>query len=135
MKINITDTTTIRELQEAFRISYPYLTIKFFDKPHAWGEGSSSAHCYDPLFRVQSIEKKKQAPGFFEVFPWQKVGEVERNFQEQLGLYAQICRKHGEGWIETAGTDELSLDEQNELGKKTLINTHENLWIERELWF
>jgi hypothetical protein len=135
MKINITESTTIHDLQEAFRFSYPYLTIKFFDKTHSWGEGSAGAHCYDPVFKIKSIEKKKLVPDYFELFPWSKVGEVERNFQDQLGLYAQVCRKNGERWIETGGTDELTLDEQNELGKRTLINTHDNLWIERELLY
>lgn len=135
MKINITETTTINDLQEAFRVSFPYLTIKFFDKPHGWGEGSASAHCYDPVFRLKTIEKRNAVPESFEVFPWTKVGDLERKIQEQFGLYSQVCRKNGDGWIETAGTDELTLDEQNELGKLTLINMHDNLWIERELLF
>lgn len=135
MKINITETTTIFDLQEAFRVSYPYLTIKFFDKPHGWGEGSAMAHCYDPTFRICSIEKKSNVPEVLELFPWTIVGDLERNIQEQFGLYSQVCRKNGDGWIETAGTDDLTLDEQNELGKRTLINRHDNLWIERELMF
>jgi hypothetical protein len=42
--------------------------------------------------------------------------------KEQFGLFTQIYRRNGYSWVETAGTDELSLDELNEIGKKSVLN-------------
>jgi hypothetical protein len=62
-----------------------------------------------------------------------KAGQVEEQMKEQFGLFTQIYRRNGYSWVETAGTDELSLDELNEIGKKSVLNYRNNLWIEREI--
>jgi len=79
------------------------------------------------------IERKKHSPGIIHFQPWMKTGQIEEQMKEQFGLFTQIYRRNGYEWIESAGTDELSLDEQNDIGKKSVLNYHHNLWIEREV--
>lgn len=133
MILNLTQKTKIRQLQECFSVSFPYLKLEFFDKPHGWGEKSSEAHCYDPSYRLSTV-----CTGYFEegeivAKPWAKAGEIESFLSERFGLYSQVYRRNGSGWIQTAGTDDLTLFEQNEIGKESVTEHHENLWIEREV--
>jgi hypothetical protein len=132
MIFHINDTVHIRDLQSVFSQAYPYLKIDFFDKPHGWLEGNSNAHQYHPDFRLSLIESKHVQHVSIEVHPWTKVGTLEQTFRELLGVYVQVSRRNGETWIQTAGTDELNLDEQNEIGRRSTEQIHENLWIERE---
>jgi hypothetical protein len=41
------------------------------------------------------------------------------NFLQQFNLAVQVYRKNGDNWIQTSGTDELTLEEQNEAGMKS----------------
>jgi hypothetical protein len=132
MTINITDNTRIIDIQKKFRQAYPFLKIEFFDRPHAWSSTVGKAHRYDPEFTIRFIQKIKKNY-CLELHPWEKVGSVEEHFSQLFGLYPQVYRRNAYSWIETAGTDELSLDEQNGIGKKSLMEPHVNLWVEREV--
>jgi hypothetical protein len=133
MTIEINEISCIKDIQKAFCQAYPYLKIEFFDMPHSWGETTRKAHRYSPGCKIYAIERKKHAPDFIHFHSWMKTGQVEEQMKEQFGLFTQVYRRNGYEWIETAGTDELSLDEQNEIGKKSVLNYHNNLWIEREV--
>lgn len=101
--------------------------------PHNWGETTRKAHRYSPGFKISAIEQKKHAPNIIHFQSWMKTGQIEEQMKEHFGLFTQVYRRNGYEWIETAGTDVLSLDEQNEIGKKSVLNYHNNLWIEREV--
>jgi hypothetical protein len=133
MTIEINKGSCIKDIQKAFCKEYPYLKIDFFDIPHNWGETTRKAHRYSPGFTIAAIESKKYAPTIFQFHPWMKTGDIEEKMKEQFGLFTQVYRRNGYAWIETAGTDELSLDEQNEIGKNSVLNYRNNLWIEREI--
>src|SRR6476620_10023967 len=133
MTVEINKISCIKDIQKAFCKAYPYLKIEFFDMPHNWGETTRKAHRYASGFKLSMIERKKHSPGIIHFQPWMKTGQIEEQMKEQFGLFTQIYRRNGYEWIESAGTDELSLDEQNEIGKKSVLNYHNNLWIEREV--
>jgi hypothetical protein len=46
------------------------------------------------------------------------VQELERVFQDELGLYVQVFRKSGKVWLETTATDNWSLYKQNMEGQE-----------------
>jgi hypothetical protein len=120
MIVEINNETTIRDVQEVFSTAYPFLKLEFFDKPHSWGEHCVNAHCYDPGFKLFTIEKRAKAPKFIRLSPWEKTGTLEEEFKDLFGLYAQVYRRFGNKWVQTAGTDDLSLSEQDEIGKKSV---------------
>jgi hypothetical protein len=132
MMLHINNTTTIRDLQEDFSKAYPFLKIDFFNQPHGWGEMNSQAIRYNGNFRLIDIEKIQFHHSAIEIHPWTKVGELEQTFKDRIGLYVQVSRRLGDEWIQTAGTDDLNIDEQNEIGKKSNLSHSGNLWIERE---
>jgi len=132
MMLHINNTTTIRDLQEDFSKAYPFLKLDFFNQPHAWGELSNDAVRYNGNFKLSEIEKMPFHQSSIEIHPWTKVGELEQQFKNRFGLYIQVGRRLGDRWILTAGTDDLNIDEQNEIGKNSVLYHSENLWIERE---
>jgi hypothetical protein len=132
MILQFSHATTVGDIQKRFHQEYPYLKLEFFDKAHGWGERVDTAHKYQSEFRLSLIEKPHVGVGFLKLHPWTKTGEAEQQFLDLFGLNVQVYRKRGYDWIETAGTDELSLDEQNAIGKKSLEDYRDNLWIERE---
>jgi hypothetical protein len=70
--------------------------------------------------------------GYIDLQSWSRTGDVEDAFKTKLGLYPQIFRRLGYKWVETAGTDLLSLDEQNSIGRESLVKRSGNLWLEKE---
>src|SRR5690349_20507307 len=120
MILHINHETTIKELQEKFRKAYPFLKIEFADRSQQPGEVKKPCHWYDPVFRLQNIAKLPRN-GEITLHPWSKTGDVEDMFSSMFGVYAQIFRNQGGSWIQTAGTDVLTLDEQNEIGVKDQV--------------
>jgi hypothetical protein len=135
MKMTILDSMQVSDLQAAFNQAYPFLKIEFYNSPHGWGEACGKAKQYKDVTSLKKILTHKDHPSTIEFLPWQKTGEIETLLKQQFGLFVQVWRKYGECWIETAGTDELSLDEQNDLGRRAVLKDHENLWADRSHLF
>lgn len=131
MTLKINTDTTIQNIQLRFQIAFPFLKIEFSDKPHKTGESITGGHWYDPSIPILSIAKKPHT-GTIQIQPWHKTGHVEDLFQKNFGLYPQVFRKDRGEWIQTAGTDMFTLDEQNEIGRKLVDSTSGNSWLERE---
>lgn len=123
MIIEINDTQTLAAVNEAFSEQYPFLVIAFFDSPHQWQEKSSPEHRLSYDKKIGEIRKKHHHPGAIEIHSWQKTGIIEQEFRKRFGLNVQILRRHGDSWIQTAGTDELTLEEQNEIGRNATQDT------------
>ncbi|HEX6334093.1 MAG TPA: hypothetical protein VFZ78_07690 [Flavisolibacter sp.] len=129
MKIEITHDTRICDIQDAFRLDYPFLKLEFFPERHKWGEHTQGKYLDHSLYVYQVTGSIKDVT--ITLLPWLRTGVVEQMFQDKLGMPVQVFRRQGERWIETAGTDELSLFEQNETGRKSLSGWNEVLWVER----
>jgi len=132
MIINITNKTTVKEVQKKFSVAFPFLKIEFSDKQHKEGERTKDGHWYDESYRLLSIARKPE-PGWVIVQPWQKTGYIEELFKDRFGLYPQIFRRDGNYWVETAGTDIFTLEEQNSIGRKVADTSRRFSWRERDL--
>ena len=122
MIIEIYDSQTLNEISALFSNIYPFLKIEFYKKPHMWQEESSIADKLDHDLTVAEVSKKKNHIGYMEIHFWQKTGVVERYLKNRFGLHTQIFRLQGDEWIQTVGTDELTLEEQNEIGRNATYN-------------
>ncbi|RYZ22951.1 MAG: hypothetical protein EOO10_21355 [Chitinophagaceae bacterium] len=131
MTIKIKKGTVIADVQCRFRSAFPFLKIEFSDKAHQTGEATVGGHWYRSETKVRSIIKKL-LPIEIVIRPWDKTGDVERKFEQTLGLHAQIFRKDEQRWIQTAGTDIFTLDEQNEIGRRLEEKTSGISHLERE---
>lgn len=116
MILEIDGTKKIEDIRKEFSTFYPFLSIEFFDKPHQVGEITSDKHLLPHNKTIQDI-RKRHNPGMLEIHSWHKTGIVEQEFKKLYGLNVQILRRQGDIWIQTAGTDELTLEEQNEIGR------------------
>lgn len=114
MIIEIDDTKTIDTITKEFSDSFPFLKIEFFDEPHAWQQPSSIHYLLPKEKKIAEI-RKKQTPAVMEIHSWQLTGVVEQEFKKIFGLNIQVFRHHGAEWIQTAGTDDLTLEQQNEI--------------------
>jgi hypothetical protein len=120
MIIEINDTLTVGEISDAFSDGFPYLSIEFFNGPHAWGKASSLEEKIQADKTVAEIRKVNQ-PGSIEIHGWHKTGTIEQEFGKIFGLYIQVFRKEGSAWVQTADTDPRTLEEQNEAGRNASL--------------
>ncbi|HEY0750525.1 MAG TPA: hypothetical protein VGD26_05190 [Chitinophagaceae bacterium] len=132
MIIQIDYSTTVNDIQRLFQKAYPFLKIEFADKPHLFSEPTIDPAWYAPGERILNIATKDRL-GFITFYPWDKTGNLEREFHDKFGLYPQIFRRHEDEWLQSAGSDELSLEEQNELGKESLEQTLGFYWLRNEI--
>ncbi len=115
MKISVTDSTTITEIQKTFETQFEYLKLVFFKKPHAYKEGSAKKDALEGDIKLASLTNMR---GEFTIEETMTVNELESAFKEKFGLHVQVFRKSGNTWIETTVTDAWSLKKQNEQGKE-----------------
>jgi hypothetical protein len=117
MIISIHPQLTLSEIKTMFHEQYPFLKICFFTKSHGWQESVTGVIEYDDKSTVKEATSIP-AEGIMEIHYWQKTGAVEHEFSSRFHLHAQIYRRQNGVWVQTAGTDELTLEEQNEIGMK-----------------
>jgi hypothetical protein len=116
MIIEINKHTTLGEISEQFSKYYPFLKIEFFNDSPRLMEASNSGSLLLKSLCVGDIVSLRHTV-LLEFHFWNKTGMVESVFQKKVGLEAQVYRRHGDCWIQTSGTDELTLEEQNSIGK------------------
>jgi hypothetical protein len=97
---------------------YPFLSIRFFqNKTNA--EGVVYRVWLDSEKTVHEVSRRTHLHGVIELHYWDKTSAVQQTFHQSFGLGVQVFRKHGLEWIEVNGTDNLTLEEQNEIGMET----------------
>ena len=123
MKMHIHNTDTLEKVQESFNAEFPYLKLEFFTRPHEKGR---------PTEKQFMVNVKSYATAWFRastatvsIPTAMTVQELERVFQEELGLYIQVFRKSGKVWLETTATDDWSLFKQNEEGQELSVRQNE----------
>jgi hypothetical protein len=110
MKLHIKN-RAINEIQDEFHRAYPFLKIEFFDKTYGYRRISGE----NPLY----VRRSAASPDDEIVLPGNTtVRGLEQELQGQLGLSAQVFRRSGNIWMETIGSDDWTLDDQNEHGRE-----------------
>jgi len=117
MTINITPERIINEIQKEFSEEFPYLKIEFFKqgvryKPSRKNDQSLSKDL--KLGNVKSFVLKEE----LKITGSMTVKELEKIFEERLGLSVLVYRKSGNLWLEPTMTDNWTLDQQNESGRQ-----------------
>lgn len=116
MTIKINDSTTLEEINDSFTRYYPFLKFEFYHHSHLNQQTSLSSDLFAKNMKVGEVSKVHYN-GLLKLHYWQKTGVVEQEFRKKTGLNVQIFRKKGDSWVQTVGTDELTLEEQNEAGR------------------
>ena len=118
MKIHVTGESTLKDIQKEFSSLFPNLKIEFFSKPHAAFEGSSAKYLIKETDVTLNDIKGAKHDGWIYLEPDMLVWQIEKFFQDEFHLSVQVFRHSGNVWLETSRTDNLSLEEQNILGKR-----------------
>lgn len=112
MKISISDSFTIKEIQDKFSKKYPYLKLEFFSKSHRIHTGTRKEFIISTDTKLEDCRSQHHV-GTLDIFPKTTVAELEKQFQDIFGLFIQVFRKSGDVWIETTVTDDWTLEKQN----------------------
>jgi hypothetical protein len=124
MVLFIEPETSLHSLQQSFHQVYPFLSIRFYKK-NINDSANSGRSWVDENLSLKDVSTRSNLHGVIELHYWDKVSTVEQVFQRLTGLGVQVFRKHGLEWIDTSGSDTLTLEEQNEMGmeaSKALLN-------------
>ena len=124
MKMHIHNTDTLEKVQESFNAEFPYLKLEFFTRPHEKGRPTEKQFMVNVKRTVDSCNPDLK-DATVSIPTAMTVQELERVFQEELGLYIQVFRKSGKVWLETTATDDWSLFKQNEEGQELSVRHYE----------
>lgn len=116
MKLLLHSNRTVAEVKEEFSIVFPYLEITFLIKKQD-AEGMAlqeEADSFATLIEVSGILKE----GFIDIKPTDTIKQAEEKFEKEYGLPVRIFRKQKGIWMDTAITDDLTLQEQNIWGRE-----------------
>lgn len=110
----------IRQIQEEFSRSYPFLRIEFLKQqagalPSTNGEGPPT----EESLRDDAGNLLKKD---IQLSDTMKVSELETSLHQLFGVKAQILRKSGNFWMEIRMSREWTLKEQNDHGKDITLS-------------
>ncbi len=116
MILSINKDAKVADLQQAFHHYFPYLKIEVFDKAHEPHVLSADRQHVTASTRLADIPTFKQE-GEYEFQTNISTILFEQNMWENFGIAVQVLRKaSGTMWLQTAQTDDWSLEKQNKMG-------------------
>lgn len=114
MLIRITGGTTLAEIIEEFTHRFPNLKLEFFTDKNKDGILTADEIVKNHETKVGDIREMGHN-GILEIDSLTTTADLEKSFFDVFGLYAQVFRKSGTGWLVTTTTDHLTLGEQNNM--------------------
>jgi hypothetical protein len=120
MEIYISEEDVLRNIQNKFHEVYPYLKLECYLCPHEQRESSANNKKLPGDTPIEEI-RLIHSFGWIDISEHRTVAEVERDFYRDMGLAIQIFRRSRTGWLQTTRTDNLSLGEQNRMGRESFI--------------
>lgn len=120
MEIYISEEDILRNIQDKFHEAYPYLKLECYLCPHEEGEGTANNKKLPGDTPIEDI-RLVHSFGWIDISEHRTVAEVEKDFYRDMGLAVQIFRRARNSWLQTTRTDELSLKEQDLMGRESLI--------------
>ena len=116
MEIVIDTDTIVKDVQSAFNIVYPYLKIEFYKKHHTESDQFLKFEKLNPSQKFNRFTKAGNKV-HIDIDAKKTVTQLENDFLEFTGTWAQIFRRSGNMWIETSLTDDWTLERQNKAGE------------------
>lgn len=115
----------ISEIQREFNTEFPFLKLEFFDTRSFV---RSSAHGKHQLPQHQKLGDgfRQISDGDIQIENGMKVSELENQFRKQFNLAVQVYRRSGNLWLETAMTDNWTLEQQNNHGMEITTGRRTN---------
>lgn len=115
MDIHVTPERMIRDIQDDFTETYPFLRIAFFFKGQWYAQGSWKKRSVDTKQVIGCIISAIAENGFW-ITPAMTVFDLEKKCDELFGLSVQVYRRSGKIWLETTMTYNWTIAQQNKSG-------------------
>jgi hypothetical protein len=120
MAISVTGNKKIKTLQKEFNEAFPYLHLSIFplsDKKKR--QKMLCIHQYPGDKRISEV-RTKVSPGEISIHGRTLVKNLEKEFENEYGLYAEVCytEKDDERYYTSGKHDEMSLTQLNKEGEK-----------------
>jgi hypothetical protein len=131
VKLDISKSRTIHELQQDFTNCYNFLKLEFY-KPMEAGASVRLRERIPHSALLRSAGLKDN--GYVEINDEMTVGDLEKRLFEQFGLSVQVSRNSGGIWLETTMTDNWSLQKQNDYGREIRQTPKRNITQQDELY-
>jgi len=119
MLINLEKSTT--EIQEEFHQVFPGLNIIFYQKNHENKQGSPVEFEIPSPISIKELNPDCKE-GELILDENLSVGQLEKNFEEDFGLYVQVFRRSNDKWLQTITTDNWLLKDQNAKGLHSIVS-------------
>ncbi|HEU0110497.1 MAG TPA: hypothetical protein VFQ73_06445 [Flavisolibacter sp.] len=126
MKLALTRSTTIRDLNQLLAKEFPFLKFQFYIDPKRTMETSHVARRVADNLTLGEVYDLKE--GFINIHPNDSIASVEQKFYDEFALPVQVLRNMGEVWIETNQTDNLTMQKQNAIAKEATRPVRFNLY-------
>ena len=117
MEINVNSSSTLSQIQEAFKAHYPYLKLAFFKITEGGPQEFNKAHLLTDQSATLESLGNASAQGAISINGHLKVSTLEQHFMEQFGIPVQVFRKSGSAWLQTSTSDNETLVQQNAKGQ------------------
>ena len=116
--MKISKELTIENIQSQFQSLFPHLKIEFYTKEHKSGEGSAVESQINNRKKIAELVNNindTEIPLSGDM----TVKEFESLFEDKFGLHVQVFRKSANLWLQTAATDEWTLEKQEGKGGRS----------------
>lgn len=116
MELKITDSLSIKDVQQAFNRAYPFLWIDFFHRPLS-PKNHTSVEKVNP---ETTVKKLCSFTGIktINIDGASSVAQLEADFWETLGVKIQVLRLSRNVWVSTSYTGNWTLEKQNSEGQQ-----------------
>jgi hypothetical protein len=116
MAISVTGNKKIKTLQKEFNEAFPYLQLCIFPV----SEKKKTTKYSHPGEKLITEVRTKVSPGEISIHGATLVKNLEKEFEDEYGLYAEVCyiTKEGKGYYTSRAYDEMSLTQLNKEGEK-----------------
>ena len=122
--MEISNDRKLKDLQEEFTKTFPFLKIEFYSIPYVTGKSSNEAFQLDSEQLIGTVRTQLNF-GFIPLSEDMKVGDFEQLLWQLYDLHVQVFRKSYGKWLQTWATDNWTLKDQNHrssiLGEKGII--------------
>lgn len=120
MLLEISDHKSIGSLQREFAVLFPFLRITFFAGPYYPGNFAGGLP-FSGRKLIRTVRLRHNNGGM-EVHPRHTASHIEKCFRERFGLFVQVYRRSGQGWLPVTYDDKRTLVEHNDIGQGAAEN-------------
>jgi hypothetical protein len=123
MLLYISDSKTVGDLQDHFNDCFPYLKLEFYKEAGNHLKDCDKTNIVRAGTFIGDIRKKSYS-GILDIKSWFKTSKLKQDLKDIYGLRVQVFRMHGDEWIPSSYSDDLTLKQQSELARTySLVRT------------